>query len=262
MRIAMLCLLSALLLASAWVLCSSPVHYETQDRVAIAEPASKTHLAGTDELGRDRAVRVALALLLGLAGACAASVLSSTLAMLLGSLAAFGPRWTSPVLLYCGDLFLTLPWLFLLMLIRSALPLTVPPVVSGLLTFLLLAFLGTFPFLRLNYERLAALTRADWLLQCYASGLKPAQIARQLLPHVRPVLWTQFLLYVPACLIAEANLGTLGLGLGEPLPSLGNFLANLQSAALLGGSRLIYLPVFVLVLVLIALELAIFGVET
>ena len=164
--------------------------------------------------------------------------------------------------MYAGDLFLTLPWLFLLMLVRAALPLNLPPIRSELVTFLLLAFLGAPVFLRLNHEKTAGLLQADWMLQAKAAGLKPAQVVRQLWPHLRPLLWTQFLLYVPACVIAEANLGTMGLGLSEPLPSLGTFLANLQSEALLGSSSLVFLPVAVLVLALVALELLIFGAES
>ena len=261
MRLAMFLLLGCLLSMAAWILCSSRHGYADQSRDQIAAPASRTFFAGTDELGRDRAVRLSLALLIGLAGACLASAVASSLAVSLGVFAAFGPGWARWSLLYAGDLFLTLPWLFLLMLVRSALPLSLPPVQSGAITILLLALVGAPAFLRVNHARAATLVRADWLVQAHAAGLRRPQIAGQLLPHLRPLLWTQFLLYIPACLIAEANLGTLGLGLGEPLPSLGNFLANLQGAALLGTSRLVYLPVAVLVGALVALELSLFGAE-
>ena len=261
MRLAALCLLCLLMLLAAGNVGRAPARYLSQDREQIAAPSSKTHVAGTDELGRDRAARVSLALLLSLGGACCASAIASVVALSLGGFSAFCPRWVSQSLIYLGDLFLTLPWLFLLMTVRAALPLNLAPVPSEIVTFLLLALLGAPVFLRLNHEKTAGLVKADWMLQARASGLRHAQIARQLWPHLRPLLWTQFLLYVPACVIAEANLGTMGLGLSEPLPSLGTFLANLQSEALLGTSTLVFLPVAVLVLALIALELTIFGAE-
>ena len=261
MRLAMLAFLAALLLLAAFTLHSSAHSYAFQDRDSISAPASRANPAGTDELGRDRAVRLAMALLLGLGGSCAASAVSSSLALALGCGATAGPGWLRRVLLFGGDLFLTVPWIFLLMLVRSALPLNVAPLASGLITFLLLAILGAPVFLRMHHERTARLLRADWVLSAQAAGLRPSQMARHLLPHVRPLLWTQFLLYLPACLAAEANLGTLGLGLNQPLPSLGNFLADLQGAVLLGGSRLVFLPIAVLIAALIALELSIFGAE-
>lgn len=261
MRLRWLFLVGMLLVVAMCVVAFSAHTFAAQDRNAISAPASWTHLAGTDELGRDRSVRIALALLLGMAGACMASVVSSCLSVLLGTAATFGPRGLKLALLYAGDLFLTLPWLFLLMLVRSLLPLNLPPAHSGVVTFLLLALLGAPAYLRVQHERTAALARTDWLLQAHAAGLRPQQVLTHLLPHLRPLLWTQFLLYVPACIIAEANLGTMGLGMGEPLPSMGNFVANLQSAALLGGSRLIYLPLAVLVVMLVLLEMTVFGVS-
>ncbi len=261
MRVASLWFLSALLLFAVCTTGLFPHTYAKQDRDQIAADSSAAHLAGTDELGRDRVTRVSLAILLSLGGACCASALSACVALSLGSLSAFSPAWVSRMMLYAGDLFLTLPWLFLLMLVRAALPLNLSPVHSEVITFLLLAFLGIPVFLRLNHERTVHLARAEWMLQAQAAGLKPLQLGQHLWPHLKPLLWTQFLLYVPACVIAEANLGTMGLGLSEPLPSLGTFLANLQSEALLGGSHLMFLPVVVLILALIALELTIFGAE-
>ena len=255
MRLSMLVLLGAILCVSLGWVCLAPGGYASQDRERIMAPSSVTHPAGTDELGRDRAVRTGAAVLLGFCGACAASFVASTLALLLGGCAAVSPGSIRRAMLYGCDLFFTLPWIFVLMLVRSSLPLSTPALQTGVVTFLLLAVLGAPAFLRVNQERTAALLRSDWVLQAYASGTRRRQLIRQLLPHLRPLFWTQFLLYVPACLIAEANLGALGLGMGEPAPSWGTMLAGLQSAAMVSNSHLIYLPMAVLVLVLVALEL-------
>lgn len=262
MRLTMLGLIALLLGVAGWRLCTAPQGYATQDRMQISAPVQAAHPAGTDELGRDRAVRLSLALLLGVGGACCASALASFCTLLVSSFASFGPPWISRTLLYLSDLFMTLPWIFLLMLVRSALPLSLPPLQSGLLTFLLLGLLGIPVFLRLHHSRASALAASGWMLHAHATGLTLAQRLRSLLPHLRPLLLAQFLLYVPACLAAEANLGALGLGLSEPLPSLGTFIANLQSAALQAPSALVYLPIAVLVLVLLALELSLFGAES
>ncbi len=259
MRLAMILFLGVLIAVATSVLWTSPHGYADQDRSIVATGISRIHPAGTDELGRDTSVRICVALLLGLSGAGAASLLASGLALFLGASAALSPPWISRAMLYGGDLFLTLPWIFLLMLVRAALPLTLPPMQSGTITFLLLAVLGAPAFLRVNFKRTSSLMKADWLVQAHASGLRPSQIWRGIFPHLRPLFWTQFLLYVPACVIAETNLGSLGLGIAQPVPSWGNMLAGLQSAALVSRSNVIYLPLAVLVLVLVALELTIFG---
>lgn len=255
MRVTAGILLACLVVAAGFTLWRASWGYADQDRTQISAPATRTHPIGTDDLGRDRLVRTAAALLLGLAGAVLASALATSLALALGMAAALARPWLGTLILYTGDLFLTLPWIFLLMMLRSALPLNLSPAHSAAVTFLLLAILGVPAFLRFHYTRTLAVRRSEWMLQSYATGLGGLQRARGVIPHLRPLVVTQFLLYVPACIVAEANLGTLGLGIGEPLSSWGSMLQSLQSTAFTNTSKLVYLPLALLVLVLALLEI-------
>ena len=240
--------------ASVLLVLRSPFSYADQDREHVSESNSAQHWTGTDDLGRDRTVRVAAALLLGLAGAGAAAALASALSLGVGLAAAFVQPWLGRSLLYLSDLALTLPWLFLLLIVRSALPLNLSPVNSAVLTFLLLGLLGWPAFTRANHTRASSLRRADWFVHGRASGLRPSQLARQIVLHLRPLLVSQWIIYVPICIVAEANLGALGLGVSEPLPSWGSLLLSLQSSAVLASTHWVYLPIALLVLVLLLLE--------
>lgn len=226
-----------------------------QDREAILAGASARHWAGTDDLGRDRAVRVAAALL-GCCGAVCASAMTTAVAVAMGVGAAFAPGAVRGLVLYASDLFLALPWLFLLMLVRSVLPLALPAHWSAVLTFGLLAALGWPVYVRSLAARAEGLRDADWLLQARAGGLRTRQVlCTHLLPQLQPLYRTQFLLCMPAFLIAEANLGALGLGVSEPLVSWGTLLQELGSSAELAATRWVYLPVALLVIVLLSMEM-------
>ncbi len=255
-RRAALTALGLLLTAALLLLASGRWHYTVQDRATIDAPASAQHWTGTDELGRDRTVRLALALIIAVAGAAAAATLATGLGAAIGIAAGSAGSAARGLLLYVSDLFLTLPWLFLLMIVRSALPLNLAPAASAALTFLMLGLLGWPVFARINAARTAAVRRSDWMLQGMAGGLRPWQLLRaHLLPHLRPLLLAQFLVYLPICITAEANLGTLGLGVAEPLPSLGAMLLELRRTALLDSSRWACLPLVLLVMVLLLLEI-------
>ncbi len=249
------CAVLLLLLAVAAGLCLRGNSSE-QDRDAIGAAASRAHLAGTDELGRDRAARLASAVVFGLSSAVLAAAVSTGIALAAGVGAAFAPPVIRHVLLYTGDVCLMLPWLYLLMMLRSALPLNLPAYTSAAVTFALLALLGWPVYVRSLYQRAVSLRGEGWLLQARASGQGALRIARtHLLPHLRPLYLTQFLLCVPAFIVAEANLGALGMGVSAPLVSWGGLLQELASSAQLAASRWVYLPLAVLVAVLFSLEL-------
>jgi peptide/nickel transport system permease protein len=230
-------------------------NYSAQDREAAMTGATRKHWMGTDDLGRDRAVRIAAALLLGLGGATAASAITTSIAAGVGTLAAFSPPAVASVLMLVSDLFLTLPWLFLLMMVRSGLPLTATPMQSAAVTFVILAALGWPACARAVYRGARLLRSSEWMIQGRANGLRNGQlIRRHLLPHLRPLLLPQFLICVPAFLVAEANLGALGLGIAQPLPSWGGMLLELDNSALLARSEWVYLPIVLLIAVLLLLE--------
>jgi len=249
-------MLFGMLVAAALVIVLLPGRsYSAQDRDATMAASSMKHWTGTDVLGRDRTVRAAAALLLGLAGAAIASAITTSIAAGVGTLAAFGPPIVAGGLMLLSDLFLTLPWLFLLMMVRSRLPLTVSPLQSATVTFTVLAALGWPACARAAYRGTRSLRSSGWIIQGRANGLRNGQlIRRHLLPHLRPLLLPQFLICIPAFMVAEANLGALGLGIAEPLPSWGGMLLELDNSALLARSQWVYLPILLLITMLFLLE--------
>lgn len=254
-RIHALMLVLLLLSAAALILSMPGASYSAQDREATMAEASLRHITGTDQLGRDRTVRTAAAIVLGMGGASLASAVTTAIAAMVGTLTAFSSGWIVSGVMLLLDLFLTLPWLFLLMMVRSGLSLTVSPLRSAAITFILLAALGWPACAKAVYRGTLALRSSEAMIHGRASGLQMRRLIRlHILPHLRSLLVPQFLVCIPAFIVAEANLGTLGLGITEPLPSWGAMLQELDNSALLATSHWIYLPLVLLVVVLFLLE--------
>lgn len=203
--------------------------YDEQFRNAVEVGSSQEFPLGTDALGRDRWSRLIYGTRLSLTLSAAAAALCVALAAIIGGTAGYlgGPIERGVLLLI--DLFLSLPWLFLLLAIRAALPLNVSPEASMAVTFALLGCLGWAGPARVACAAVRGFRNGDSMLQSRAMGMPPARVVlRQLLPALSPLLRSQFWISVPLFILSEANLGALGLSVSEPLPSWGNLLAELQ----------------------------------
>jgi peptide/nickel transport system permease protein len=69
---------------------------------------------------------------------------------------------------------------------------------------------------------------------------------------LRRVSLTQFTLLIPTFILAEAGLGLLGLGVSDPLPSLGNLLRQLEHRELIHSNPIILAPLAVLIVVMLS----------
>jgi len=109
------------------------------------------------------------------------------------------------------DLFLSLPWLFLLITVRAVMPLNVSPVVSVMATFLMLGLLGWTSSARVLCSTAGSLRESDFVRQARASGIRGARLFWvHVLPNLKPVLYAQFWISIPTFILSEANLGSWG----------------------------------------------------
>ncbi len=233
----------------------APYDYSRQFRDAPNAPASKQFPMGTDDLGRDRLSRLIYATRVSILLAPAAALVSILMALLVSALSAARMRWTDDAVSGLTTLSLSLPWIFLFIILRAALPLNTRAEASILLTFGLMGVAGWAWPARIFRASIRQMRESGWLMEARASGISPWRIARvQAWPHLRAIATAQFRVLIPSYILAEASLGLLGLGVAEPLPSWGNLLAELQHPGRVRDNPWILAPLGLLMLVMIALE--------
>jgi peptide/nickel transport system permease protein len=253
--------IAILFLALVFLLCLpanfvAPTSYAHQFRdLPNAEP-SRQHPLGTDDLGRDRLSRLLYGTRVSLLLAPAAALLTVLLAALIGGVAGFSGGWIEHSVMAGTDLFLSLPWLFLLITVRALLPLNVSPIVSVGITFALLGCLGWAGAARVICADARTLAQSDFVLLARASGSStPRLFWRHVVPNLSPALYAQFWISVPVFILTEANLGMLGLGVAEPLPSLGSLLRELEGFSALSASPWQFVPLILFIVVVSSFHL-------
>jgi peptide/nickel transport system permease protein len=240
----------------------SPAPYSKQFRETPNALPSRDHPLGTDEIGRDALSRLLVGSRVSLVLAPAAALLAMSIAALVGGVAGYLGGWWERVALGATDLSLSLPWLFLLLTVRAVLPLNVSPATSVVITFALLGLLGWSASARIVCAGARALRNADFVLQARASGCPRFRLlARHVLPNLKPVLLAQFWISIPLFILTEANLGVLGLGVAEPLPSWGNLLGELQNWPAVRANPCQLAPLVLLVIVVSCIQLVLPGEE-
>jgi peptide/nickel transport system permease protein len=233
----------------------APYDYSRQFRETPNNPANSKFRMGTDDLGRDRFSRLVYATRISMLLAPAAALVSILTALAISLAAAVKARWVGHALSGLTTLCLSLPWIFLFIVLRAMLPLNTRPAASILITFALMGIAGWAWPARIFAASIRAIANSAWLLQTRASGIPPWRIALVYAwPHLRALAIAQFRLLIPACILAEASLGLLGLGVAEPLPSWGNLLAELQHPDRVRENPWILAPLGLLMVVMICFE--------
>lgn len=194
----------------------------------VDDPAT-IFLFGTDQYGRDLLSRLLFGAQISLVAGVLAACLAVALGIALGGLAGFYGGWTDEALMRIAELFLALPWLYLLLAVRSVLPLHIDAAGAYLLLVAVLGVVGWARPARLIRGMVLSFKLREHVLAARAFGATDLYLLRRhVLPQTAGVVVTQIGVLIPQYILAEVTLSFFGLGVGEPTPSWGNMLAAAQ----------------------------------
>jgi len=214
---------------------------------------SRIYLLGTDGFGRDQLSRLLFGGRISLTAGLLAAALALLIGTTLGVFAGFYGGWLDDTLMRLSELFVALPWLYLLLAIRAFLPLHIEPQTAFLLLVVIIGCVGWARPARL--VRGIALSGRERGYVTAARGFGASNfylLRRHVLPQTFAVVLTQAALLVPQYILAEVTLSFLGLGVGEPAPSWGGMLATLQQYHVLVSYWWMWCPALVLLVLFLA----------
>lgn len=225
-------------------------------RLIGAREPGRVFLLGSDEFGRDWYSRLCHGASVSLLVAPVAASISLLLAVWLGILAGYQGGWVDTFVVKASEVFIVLPWFYVVVALRAALPLTISGPAGLLIVFAVLAALGSATPARLFRGLVRSLKHREFVLAARAAGAGTGRLFRHhVLPFLVPTMRTQFLLSVPAYIVTEVTLSFLGLGVAEPTPTWGAMLAPLQQYVVLTSYPWMFAPAVVIVVVCLALQI-------
>jgi len=202
--------------------------HSTRHLFGVAAPAN-LFLIGTDGFGRDQFSRLLYGGQVSLFAGFVAAAFSAITGLLLGGIAGMYGGRVDDVAMRAAEIFITVPWFYLLIAVRAFLPLQISPVAAFLLVVAVIGIVGWGRPARLVRGVVLSARERNFVLAARGFGASNAYLLRRhLMPLTFRVLLTQMAVLIPQFILAEVILSFLGLGIGEPFPSWGNMLAQAQ----------------------------------
>lgn len=184
--------------------------YKTNLAPPVSTP-SKAHLLGTDSLGRDILSRIIYGSRTSLIIGIVAITASAFVGMSLGMLAGYFGRWTFIIIMRIMDAMMSFPLILLALLFVAIFG-------SGLKNVIIALGVGLVPmYTRMMCGQVLSVKQSDYILAARSMGCSHIRIMlSHILRNTFPALIVQITMMMGACILAEAALSYLGLGIAPP----------------------------------------------
>src|SRR5712691_328203 len=253
MAVAGLLVVAVLGATSALAPCLPPYDADTPQLQIQLRPPSPVHLLGTDDLGRDLLTRI----LYGGRISLSIGVLAMTLAVLVGTAVGAAAGYyggaIDNLLMRFTDLMLSIPALFVLILLTLVLrSFPLPFLRGGVVAIVLaIALLSWMTVARLVRASFLSLKEQVFVEAARALGVGNGRIMiRHILPNAASPIIVVATLRVASSIITESGLSFLGFGVQPPTPTWGNMLKNAQDQMITAPWTAIFPGLFIFVTVI------------
>ncbi len=186
-----------------------------------APPLTRSHLLGADPLGRDLLARLLIGLRVSLAVGVVATAVSLVIGVLYGSVSGYLGGRVDELMMRIVEILYSLPFIFFVILLMVAFGR------NFILMFVAIGAVEWLTMARIVRGQTLSLKQREFVEAARAAGLKgSAIVGRHVVPNLLGPVVVYVTLTIPGVILAESFLSFLGLGVQEPLTSLGTLISQ------------------------------------
>ncbi len=210
------------------------------------------HLFGTDSTGKDIFSRTFHAINTSLAVGTIGVFIAFVLALIIGGISGFYGGWVDSFIQMVTDAVRTIPAIPLFMALAAFIPDTWSAEERFFFISIILGFIGWPTLARRVRTHLLTERNQEYVLAAQLCGASSGHVIRKhLLPSFTSYIIVDLVISFPYMVLSETALSFIGLGLKDPVNSLGVMLQNVTSADVLLNYQWYFIPViFFIVLVM------------
>jgi peptide/nickel transport system permease protein len=211
------------------------------------------HLFGTDVSGKDIFSRTLHSIYTSLAVGTIGVVIAFVLALVIGGVSGYYGGWIDGLLQMITDAVRTVPAIPLFMALAAFIPDTWSAELRFLFISTILGLIGWPTLARRVRTHLLTERSQEYVLAAQLCGATPGHVIRRhLLPSFTSYIIVDLVISFPYMVLSETALSFIGLGLKDPVNSLGVMLQNVSKADVLLNYQWHFIPVIFFVSLVLA----------
>ncbi|MGJ8584433.1 MAG: ABC transporter permease [Marinosulfonomonas sp.] len=225
----------------------------TFDRHLFGVDEGQIHLFGTDSSGKDIFSRTFHAINTSMAVGTIGVLIAFVMALLIGGVAGYYGGWIDSVLQMITDAVRTVPAIPLFMALAAFIPDTWSAEERFFFISIILGFIGWPTLARRVRTHLLTERNQEYVLAAQLCGASPSHVIRKhLLPSFTSYIIVDLVISFPYMVLSETALSFIGLGLKDPVNSLGVMLQQVTSADVLLNYQWYFIPVIFFITLVLA----------
>lgn len=211
--------------------------YTTDRAAGFNQPPSKSHILGTDDVGRDLFARLLYGGRVSLFVGITSTLISVFLGIPLGLVAGYFRGPLESVIMRTADAFMSFPSMVLILVLVAVFG------PSILTVSVVIGVLGWTSIAKLIYGNVLSIRERDYIEATRAIGMKNADVLfTEVLPNAIPPVWANISFRVAGGILTESSLSFLGMGVQTPQASWGNIIYAAQNLMVLTARPWVWIP--------------------